>query len=697
METENEESLLRSVAIQGSRSTLMARMRAEQDIIAVKEALRESNERMQLALDAGHLDYWNWDAASDQLTLGPRAAQMIGAPEGSRATRRQIREQSHREDAERACKAIDQALAERTAYGVEYRVNRSAGGQCWIAESGRGIYAADGTVLGITGVMQDITERKQSEQLLRESEERYRTLFDLGPLAVYTCDVSGAIQNFNRRAAELWGRKPVLGNNGERFCGSFRLFLPDGRFMPHDQCPMADVLSGTISEARDVDVVLERPDGSRDACVVNIRPLKNQHGEITGAINCFYDITQRKRTEAELIEAMSEAKKTNLAKSAFLSSMSHELRTPLSAILGFAQLMDSAVPPPTISQKRSIDQVIKAGWYLMDLINEILDLALIESGKLSLSMEPLSLTEVMRECQAMIETQAQMRGIGITYPQVQDNYFVKADRTRLKQVLINLLSNAVKYNTLGGTIVVECNANTPQCVRLSVSDTGAGLSSEQLTQLFQPFNRLGQEASGEEGTGIGLVVCKRLTELMGGAIGAESTVGKGSMFWIELNLATAAQTNGLALPGAVALEQIQASTQLHTLLYVEDSPANLMLVEDIIARRPDIHLLSASNGIDGVKIALTSCPDVILMDINLPGISGTEAMQILAEVQATAHIPVVALSANAMPSDIEKGLEAGFFRYLTKPIKVNEFMDTLDTAFKFAKTQVAPSKREART
>jgi CheY-like chemotaxis protein/two-component sensor histidine kinase len=331
----------------------------------------------------------------------------------------------------------------------------------------------------------------------------------------------------------------------------------------------------------------------------------------------------------------------------------------------------------------------------LELINEILDLALIESGKLSLSREPVSLAEVMLECQAMIEPQAQKRGIRMTFPQCEIPYFVNADRTRVKQVLINLLSNAIKYNKVSGTVVVDCIASTPGRIRICVEDTGAGLPRDKLTQLFQPFNRLGQEANVEEGTGIGLVVCKRLIELMGGVIGVESTVGVGSVFWIELNLTAEPQpAAGAAEATAVGQAQVQAGAQLRTLLYVEDNPANLMLVEDLIARRPDIRLLSARDGNRGVEIARASRPDVILMDINLPGISGIKALRILGEDPATVHIPVVALSANAMPRDIEKGLEAGFFRYLTKPIKVNEFMDTLDVALKFAKTESARANEE---
>ena len=431
-------------------------------------------------------------------------------------------------------------------------------------------------------------------------------------------------------------------------------------------------------------------DGSRFPAIVSITALRDDYGEIIGYLLIGTDNSVRKQVELELNNAMAVAEKANLAKSDFLSSMSHELRTPLSAILGFAQLIESGSPQPTPSQKRSIDQILQAGWYLLELINEILDLALIESGKLSLSLEPISLAEVMRECQAMIEPQAQKRGISVAFPQFKILYFVKADRTRVKQVLINLLSNAIKYNRVGGTVVVDCIVSTPERIRICVEDTGEGLTPDKLARLFQPFNRLGQEANVEEGTGIGLVVCKRLTEWMGGVIGVESTVGKGSVFWIELNLTTEPQpAAGVAGLKVIAPAQVQADAQMSTLLYVEDNPANLMLVEDLVARRPDIRLLSAMDGSRGIEIARASLPDVILMDINLPGISGIKALHILAEDSATAHIPVVALSANAMPRDIEKGLEAGFFRYLTKPIKVSEFMDTLDVALKFSKTQSA--------
>jgi len=436
-------------------------------------------------------------------------------------------------------------------------------------------------------------------------------------------------------------------------------------------------------------------DGSRFPAVVSITALRAEHGEIIGYLLIGSDNSARKRAESDLIAAVAAAEKANRAKTEFLSSMSHELRTPLNAILGFTQLMESGYPSPTPAQKRNLEQILKAGWYLLELINEVLDLALIESGKVTLSREPVSLAEVMLECRAMIEPQAQKRGIGITFPRFEVPAFVSADRTRVKQVLINLLFNAIKYNRPGGSVDVVCTLRPPSSIRISVRDTGAGLAAEQVAQLFQPFNRLGKESGAEEGTGIGLMVTKRLVDLMGGAIGADSTVGVGSVFWIELGLTGAPQfVDQKAGRAALAPPPVADGTPLRTVLYVEDNPANLELVEQLVARRPDLRMLSAADGALGIEFARTCQPELILMDINLPGISGIEALKILRADPATAHIPILALSANAAARDIERGLEAGFFNYLTKPIKVDQFMDALDAALLHSKT-ARPAKERS--
>jgi signal transduction histidine kinase len=400
------------------------------------------------------------------------------------------------------------------------------------------------------------------------------------------------------------------------------------------------------------------------------------------------DIVERKHAQAELTNAKAAAEKANFAKSEFLSKMSHELRTPLNAILGFAQLLERDSPPPTPGQTAKLHQIIQAGWYLLKLINEILDLAVIESGRLSLSREPLSLIDVMRECQAMIEPQAQQRGIHMSFLPFDITWFAHVDRTRVKQILINLLSNAIKYNREQGTIEVKCTANQER-IRISIKDSGMGLPPEKLVQLFQPFNRLGQETSAEQGTGIGLVVTKQLVELMGGTIGVESTVGVGSEFWIELIRDVTPQLAAGPTMLAERAPQAQANAALRTLLYVEDNPANLILVEQIIEGYPYLRMLSARDGNLGIALARAHLPDVILMDITLPDINGIEAMEILRKDPLTAHIPIVALSANAMPHNVLKGMEAGFFRYICKPFELNDFMCVIDEALEFRKSRLA--------
>jgi len=432
-------------------------------------------------------------------------------------------------------------------------------------------------------------------------------------------------------------------------------------------------------------------DGSSFPAIISITALRDDYGDLIGYLLIGTDNSVRKRVEQQLNEAVDAAEKANRAKSDFIASMSHELRTPLNAILGFAQLVESGTPAPTPTQQRSIEQILKAGWYLLELINEILDLTLIESGKLSISGESVSLTEVLAECRDMVEPQAQERGIGMVFARLESPRHVKADRTRLKQVLINLLFNAIKYNQRGGHVTVVCTLSPPDAVRISVRDTGPGLLPEQLAQLFQPFNRLGQESGGEEGTGIGLVVTQRLVHLMGGQIGVESTPGVGSVFWVEMALTEAPQQVALEmLPADPPRPESLPDTPQHTLLYVEDNPANLELVELIVARRADMRLLGAADASLGIEFARVYQPEVILMDINLPGISGIEALKILRADPATAHIPIIALSANAVPRDIQKGMDAGFFNYLTKPIKVAQLMDALDAALHVAVTTSGP-------
>ncbi|MGF6273623.1 signal transduction histidine kinase/ActR/RegA family two-component response regulator [Massilia sp. UYP11] len=401
---------------------------------------------------------------------------------------------------------------------------------------------------------------------------------------------------------------------------------------------------------------------------------------------------------AELANANEEARSANQAKSAFLSSMSHELRTPLNAILGFAQILTSDKLPSTLEQKKEFaNHILKSGRHLLTLINEILDLAKVESGTITLSMEPVALSTMLLEVRTMIEPIAATRKVRALFPEV-DGAVVMADRTRLKQVLLNLLSNAVKYNREEGAVVVSCEQSGPQRLRLSVRDTGLGLNPEQLANLFQPFNRLGQEAGAHEGTGIGLVVTKRLVELMGGEIGVTSSRGVGSVFWIELAstapLASAPPERGPQAETAPGAPSAECAPRL--VLYVEDNPANLRLVEQIFAFRPDLRLLAAADGHLGLELARAHRPDAILMDLNLPGMGGFEVLRQLRADPATTWIPVIALTANAMPHDIERGMAAGFCRYLTKPIDIDKFTEAINSTLAQQPGTGLPGERKAR-
>jgi PAS domain S-box-containing protein len=550
-----------------------------------------------------------------------------------------------------------------------------------------------GGIIGYLLIGTDNTARKEVEeekmkldQRLRDQQFYTRSLIESNIDALMTTDPHGIITDVNKQMEALTDctRDELIGapfknyfTDPERAAASIHMVLSEKKLTNYE----------LTARARD---------GRTTVVSFNATTFYDRDRKLQGVCAVARDVTERNRldqalneTNVQLERAKVAAEKANAAKSDFLSSMSHELRSPLNAILGFAQLMETASPKPAPAQAARITQILQAGWHLLKLINEILDLAVIESGKVSLSLEPVSLAEIMSECRTMMEPEAQQREIVMTFPRFDRPSFVWSDRTRLKQIVINLLSNAIKYNKERGTVSVECSEAGADRTRISVRDTGNGLTPEKLAQLFQPFNRLGQEASGVAGTGIGLVVTKQLAELMAGVLGVESSYGAGSVFWVEMRSSAPAKLAAEAAPEEMGAPKPSNGTRLRTLLYVEDNPANMMLVEQLIARRTDILLLSAVNGTLGIGIARASRPDVILMDINLPGISGTEALKILREDPLTAHIPVVALSANAMPRDIELGLQRGFFRYITKPIKVKEFTDTLNLALDSAEHHAA--------
>jgi PAS domain S-box-containing protein len=556
---------------------------------------------------------------------------------------------------------------------------------------------AQNTIIGYLLIGTDNTARKQIEgeqkqlsQRLRDHQFYTRSLFEANIDALMTTDPAGIITDVNKQMEAL------TDSTRDELIGAPLKSV----FTDPEQAESSIKLVLSKKKVNNYELTARARDGKETVVSLNATTFYDRDRRLQGVFAAARDITERKELDrilqeknAELESAKLTAEKANLAKSEFLSSMSHELRSPLNAILGFAQLMEVDSTAQAPSQKESVAQILQAGWHLLKLINEILDLAKVESRQVPLSEEPVSLTDVIHECQGMTEPQAQQRGIRMSFPKSRRPFFVLADQTRVKQVLLNLISNAIKYNVKAGSVEVKCAEGAPGRIRVSIKDSGPGLTPEQISQLFQAFNRLGQETGEEEGTGIGLVVAKRLVELMGGTIGAESTMGTGSEFWFELT--------AVADPNASAIEVETTAPEIphvsrgagpHTLLYVEDNPANLRLVERIIAHHSDINLFTAVDGKSGIEIARERHPDVILMDINLPGINGFEALKILRADPAVAHIPVIAISANAMPLDIESGLQAGFFDYLTKPINVNGFMAVLDQALGAARKKSGDEK-----
>jgi PAS domain S-box-containing protein len=411
--------------------------------------------------------------------------------------------------------------------------------------------------------------------------------------------------------------------------------------------------------------------------------VRGQEGRLIGVLGIARDVTQARSLLKDMEKARLAAQESNASKSMFLASMSHELRTPLNAIIGFAQMLDMGVPAPLQpAQKEAVGHILGSGRHLLGLINGVLDLTRIEAGKLDLALQTMALGPVIAESILMMRSAAESRQITIRQT-CKNEVQIIADPARVRQILLNLLSNAVKYNREGGMILLSCQ-NQGAAVRITVVDTGQGIAEQQQAQVFQPFQRLGAERTATEGTGIGLVICKKIAEAMQGTIGFHSQVGIGSRFWVDLPAAPAesASANPMAAallrPDAAPLAAPKASVH-GQVLYVEDNPANLAVMKHLFLLLPGVQLQMAESAEIGLAMIRENPPDLVLMDINLPGMSGQDALKILKSDPRTAAIPVIAVSAAALPHDIKSGLNAGFLSYLTKPFNVDVLLDQVRT------------------
>ena len=534
------------------------------------------------------------------------------------------------------------------------------------------VHGPDGVFYGRIWFFRDVTEQRRSMYALQESEARKAAILETAIDCIITIDHNGRIIEWNPAAERTFGhsRNDVMGLQISE------VIIPPALRESHLNGLARYLTTGeSLVLNQRIEVPAMRADGSQFPIEMAVSRIST-HGEAQFTAY-LRDITERKRNEAALTAAKEEAEQANAAKSEFLSRMSHELRTPLNSILGFSQVLRMDVMEE--DHREMVGDIYDAGKHLLRMINEVLDISRIETGGLSISVEPVHLGELAEETMALIAPLAAQRAISLDFDLAKmEAMSVLADRQRLEQCLINLLSNAVKYNSDGGRIAFECMATGTNRVRISIADTGIGIAADMQPRLFTPFDRLGADRIGIEGTGLGLALTKRMIEAMNGEIGCESLPGKGATFWLEL---AAAQSQGTSqVEDAIEEGDLRFPERRLTILYIEDNLQNIKLVERVLAARGDVKLISAMQGALGVQLATWHNPDAILLDSHLPDISGFEVLERLRADPATTAIPVVVLSADATEGQMERMLAAGAREYLTKPLNVTAFLHAIQEA-----------------
>ena len=533
------------------------------------------------------------------------------------------------------------------------------------------VHDNQGRLTHFIGISDDVTERREADDVLRRSEERLRRSQLYANIGTWDWNIRTGELICSERIDSLFGYPDHKSDNSH-----LSYF---GNIHPDDRQRVTDAINACLIQGDEFNIEFRCiwSDGAVHWLLERGDVLRDKDGMPLNLLGVVQDITKRKLAEIQSIVAKDEAERANNAKSEFLSSMSHELRTPMNAILGFGQLLEIDIGLSE-DQADYVNEILKAGRHLLELINEVLDLSKIESGNIDLSLEALPCAELVNECLMLIKPIAQAQDIAINAAAI-GGYLIKADRTRLKQVLLNLLSNAIKYNRPQGQVSIQVSAQNG-LVRLAVSDTGYGIPAMRQQELFQPFSRLGAEETDIEGTGIGLIISRRLIEMMGGNIDMESEEGRGSTFWIELPETVLLQSVSNSHSEEQTIKTGAAiDRKLHyTVLYIEDNPANLRLVAQILARKPQLQLITAHTSELGLELASAHRPDLILLDINLPDMDGYQLLSVLRSLASVKKTPVIAISANAMPRDIDRGMAAGFDGYLTKPIDVVRFLEAVD-------------------
>lgn len=501
-----------------------------------------------------------------------------------------------------------------------------------------------------------INERGIIEQHLEYSMSQLKATLESATDGILVIDNDEQVTNFNQSFIDMFKIPPTL------------IELADfSQIQRHIDAHLKD--KEKSSSIKTNDLLLLRLDDERLIEVIS-KPQKIAH-QIIGNVLSYRDATMRINSESSLQEAKTKAEIANKEKSDFLSRISHELRTPLNAILGFGQLLQEDEKKHLDNDEKDFaSHICVAGSHLLHLIDDLLDISRIESGKLNINLSSISSESIINESIALVQPSTKENNISIAFKtDLKTMPFIQADHTRCKQALVNLLSNAVKYNSNNGSVTLILSENN-NCIRFEIKDTGIGISEDSYHEIFQPFIRLKQTAN-KKGTGIGLTITKRLIDVMSGSIGVSSIEGKGSTFWFELPKANENKSTVLAQNIEHSQNSLNVMEKHHTILYVEDEPLNQALIKSIVKQIPNTKLITAATGEEGIEMILDEQPDLILMDINLPGISGYDVLKVIKNETSLANTPVFALSANAMPEEIQRGKDAGFFDYLIKPINID--------------------------
>ena len=648
-------------------------------LAAVSGVSGEIESQLALAVDLGRIGIWRHDLRTQRMSYNRQAWALVELeprPEGMSID--EVRALIHPDDLPAVLASARLALASGKPVDVEARYRRADGS--WRQVLTRRVLQRDaaGEPLAFVGVSMDVSDRRDAEIALRNAAERVALVTRAAGLGTWEVDLRSDTAYWDEQMWLLRGQPPQR----QAMSPSDRLAVvhPDDR----DRVMALHRVAVELQEQADYEFRVVWPDGQVRWLATRSQTLRDDQGQAVRRIGVNWDVTDA-RTAAAMRQEREIARRESAAKSQFMARISHELRTPLNAVLGFTELLltdDGESASDATLRRRRLQHVHAAGRHLLSLINDVLDLAGLESGELRVTPEPVALATVLRATLSMLEPLLQARQISLSHDiDSQPGLRVLADATRLRQVLLNLLSNAIKYNRAGGHVEVQA-WQAGEDVHLRVSDTGCGMSAEQLQHLFEPFNRLGAEASGIEGSGIGLTIARALTERMGGRLEVQSQPGEGSSFVLCLQSPPPlpAPDTAAAPPHAPTETPVQ-SARRRQVLYIEDNPVNALIIAELLARRGDIELHLAVDGASGLARARELAPDLLLLDMQLPDINGLEVLARLKAEPATAHVPCMALSANAMPDDIERTLQAGAAAYWTKPLDFGAFMAGLDRLF----------------